>query len=609
MHQYNWLKIPIYFCLLVILAIPLIVTNDLAFIFITGKNFTFRITVEVLFALDILLMLYDTEYQPKFSWILGSFVLLLFFSVISALNGVDPRFSFLGSYQRMDGIITLVHLLMYFIVLSHVIRTEEAWSRIFYVFIAVALMVSFKGIIDNDLSSTFGNHQFSAIYLFFNIFFVAFLMARSSSILKSILLGCIGIFFCVVMFFTSERGVLCAALGASAVSVWLISRYRQIKYMKYFVITLTLGIVFLILLLSKFHPEIFKNSHRYMRYFNIEWYKEGLGLRGNLWVMALKGFKDHPVLGWGYNNFTYVFNQYYNSFSCNYEMLWMDRAHNNYLEWLVTGGVFGFCTYLAFLFAPIIYICTVGKKIFSASERTVLLGLMSGCLILNVFYFDTITSYICFISILAFIHTHVSTPFPKWEFPKKYIPFTIMPILVIAISSLVYYLTIPSLLAAREAMIATNTQDIKGQYQWMHQAWMRNGIGNLEILEKFNPIVQSLLANNAISPEEKFYIAHKTETEMKQFIEIKPLDPRPYYSLITLYIAMNDLEEAKQTLATVWRLTPKKEYTMMLQGAVELGMGHLEEARNSFKNSICIDISRTLYDQVNSALEQQKKGA
>lgn len=604
MHQHNGLKIPIYFCLLVILSIPLIVTNDIAFVFITGKNFTFRVIVEVLFALYLLLMLYDSKYQPTFSWILVSFSLFIFFGFISAITGVDPNFSFFGSYQRMDGIVTLVHLFIYFIVLSNVIKTQELWSRFFYASIAVAFIVASRGIIENNPSSTLGNYQFSAVYLFFNVFFLALLIIRSSTIRSRYILGCIGAILIFVMLYNGERGVLCAAICATIVSVGYILQHRQILYMKYYIIAFTLCLLLLFVFLTNLPAELINSKQGFMRYFNIGMYKEGINLRWKLWDMALKGFKDYPVFGWGSNNFSYVFNKYYNSFYCNYEM-WMDRVHNNYLELLVTGGVLGFCTFLGFLFTPIISICTVGKKLFSVSERAILLGLMSGYLVLNVFYFDTITSSICFMTVLAFIHAHVSTPFPRWEIPKKYIPFTIMPLLLIATTSLVYYLTIPSLLAAREAMIATQTQNIKEKYLWIHQAWMRHGVGELEILEKINPIVQQLLASDAISPQEKLYVANQTRTELKQYIKNKPLDPRAYYFLITLSMVMNNFDKAKTTLAAVWLLTPNREYTMMLEGAVEFGMGHLDNARNLFKQSLCIKTSQVLYNQVNQTIEQQ----
>ena len=50
--------------------IPLIVASSMFFPFITGKNFAFRIIVEVLFALWLLLALRNPEIRPKRSFIL-----------------------------------------------------------------------------------------------------------------------------------------------------------------------------------------------------------------------------------------------------------------------------------------------------------------------------------------------------------------------------------------------------------------------------------------------------------------------------------------------------------------------------------------------------------
>ena len=48
--------------LFAVLLLPLYVENDFYFPFITGKNFAFRIIVEIVFAAWILLALLDTQY-------------------------------------------------------------------------------------------------------------------------------------------------------------------------------------------------------------------------------------------------------------------------------------------------------------------------------------------------------------------------------------------------------------------------------------------------------------------------------------------------------------------------------------------------------------------
>lgn len=606
MYQYKGLKIPITICLLAILSLPLLVTNDLSYIFITGKNFAFRVLVEVLFALYLLLMLYDNKYQPRYSWILIFFTLFLLFSIISALLGVDPRFSFLGSYLRMDGIVTLAHLFIYFVVLSHVIKTQSEWSYFFYASILVAFFVALIGIIEHNPSSTFGNVQYSAVYLFFNIFFVAFLIAHSTNIYIRFILVCVAATLAFAMLSAGERGVVCATLCAGIVSFGYLILYRRTVSIKYFIMAIVSSIVLFALFLFIFPPDFSDNETGFLRYFNLDLYKEGLSIRGKLWMIALSGFTEHPLLGFGINNFTYMFNQHYDSFYCNYN-LWMDKAHNNYLEWLVCGGLIGFFAFLGFLLSPVMYLFTSGKKLFNDSERAILFGLLFGYLVINLFYFDTLTSSICFINVLALIHAQVSSPLPKWNIRKNFIPFTVVPTLVITTSLLIYYLTIPSLLAARESMLATRLPDIKDQYQLMHQAWNRNGIGNQEIMERLNPLVIQLLSSNAISSEDKYYIARQSEEELNQFIANKPRDPRAYYGLISLLMMTNNYEHINETLTAVKLLTPQKEYTMMIEGIVNLALGHLEESRDLFKQSICLETSKKLYDQVNQTMEQNSK--
>ena len=70
--------------------VPLIVSNSMFFPFITGKNFFFRIVVEIIFAAWILLALSDERYRPRFSWI---FVLLSAFVVVIGIANVFGEIS------------------------------------------------------------------------------------------------------------------------------------------------------------------------------------------------------------------------------------------------------------------------------------------------------------------------------------------------------------------------------------------------------------------------------------------------------------------------------------------------------------------------------------
>src|SRR3989338_11362526 len=86
-----------------LLFVPLIVAQSLFFPYITGKNFAFRIIVEIMTGAWLALMLTRAEYRPRRSWILGA--LVIFTAVIAAadLFGAYPFKSFWSNYDRMDG--------------------------------------------------------------------------------------------------------------------------------------------------------------------------------------------------------------------------------------------------------------------------------------------------------------------------------------------------------------------------------------------------------------------------------------------------------------------------------------------------------------------------
>ena len=69
--------------------IPLYVSSDQYFPFITGKAYLFRILVEIGTGAYILLALADKKYRPRFSWTLllyGAFALWMLIADLSAVN-------------------------------------------------------------------------------------------------------------------------------------------------------------------------------------------------------------------------------------------------------------------------------------------------------------------------------------------------------------------------------------------------------------------------------------------------------------------------------------------------------------------------------------------
>ena len=76
MNKNNIIKWTIITGLWAVLLTPFFVANSMFFPYITGKNFAFRIIIEIIFALWVYLAFVDAKYRPKFSWLAVSVVLL-----------------------------------------------------------------------------------------------------------------------------------------------------------------------------------------------------------------------------------------------------------------------------------------------------------------------------------------------------------------------------------------------------------------------------------------------------------------------------------------------------------------------------------------------------
>src|SRR5437016_2533805 len=89
-----------------IFALPFIVflvAQSLFFPFITGKNFTFRIIVEIKTGAYLALALANPVYRPRRSYLLGVFALFVVIVALADAFGVYPFKSFWSNYERMDG--------------------------------------------------------------------------------------------------------------------------------------------------------------------------------------------------------------------------------------------------------------------------------------------------------------------------------------------------------------------------------------------------------------------------------------------------------------------------------------------------------------------------
>lgn len=402
----------IYALIAVIFLSPLLATDRLYYPYITLKNFSFRLAVELMVFPFFILLLRKKVTVPKLTW---PFVSVLVFAIIiffANLFGHDPSKSFWGNLERMDAFVTLVHLITYVLIVSSVLKTKRHWGILAHFSLALAFWVGIIGWmqLSSDpkvlISSTFGNSTYLAIYMVFHLFLVMFLLEKSGQRSKKIS-ACyvvLFIFFLVTFYNTGSRG---SFLGffAGLFSFILFSDFLKTRgQLKAF---FTAGVLLFALtgtfLWVSRDTGFVQNSHTLSRLVNVS---ESSKTRFSVWKIALEGIKEHPWLGWGQENFNYVFDRYYDP-SLGDQEPWYDRAHNVVLDWTVAGGLLGGLAYLT------IFIVSLGhlwkrssSDVLFSTEKALLSGVLVAYFVHNLFIFDHLVSYILFFTLIAFIVCH-----------------------------------------------------------------------------------------------------------------------------------------------------------------------------------------------------------
>lgn len=606
------LKTVLFGALFAIPFLTLYVENDYFFPFITGKNFWFRILVEVAFASWILLAMYDRQYRPRFSWMAVGFSALVVIMFFADLFGEYPQKSFWSNFERMDGYVTLIHVFLYFIVLGSVMTTKKLWSYFLHTTLIVAFFVAlyglgqFAGLVEGRegaggrIDSRLGNAAYMAIYMLFHIFIAFWLFLQSRVNLYRVMYALLSVLFIFTLFYTGTRGTavgLVVGLGTMVAYIALFgAQFRQ--YRKY-----AIGfLVVLLLTVGSFmtvrDSEFVQHNDFLRRMASISLAE--MQIRFTIWNMAWEGVKERPVLGWGQGNFNYVFNKQYNPELYGQEQ-WFDRVHDIFFDWLIAGGILGFVAYFSILFGALYYLFWQplfkrDEETFTVLERGVLIGLLAGYVTHNLVVFDNIISYIFYGTILALIHSRVAKDIPSvmsWRFDERLITQFAAPLVVVAIGATIYFVNVPGMQAAGDIIDAFRVQDPHQRLVYFDKAFSRNSFADQEIVEQLIQQADGVASNQNLDPEVRQEFIQRTELETLKLIDEKPGDARLHVFLASFYRSINALDQAKEQAAIARELSPNKQAIIIQQGVLELTGNNSEGARDFFKEAYELETKNT----------------
>lgn len=588
--------------LFIIPFVPMLVSSSMFFPFITGKNFLFRILVEIALFSWALLVVYDRKYLPKRTEILssvGAFVL-----VITAADflGLNLYKSFWSNYERMEGLVSLLHILGYFVLLVSIF-TEKLWRRYFNLIflIGVYLMVysffQLAGKADIHQGSTridtsFGNSAYFAVHALYLAFLGAIFYFRNLSKSLKWFYGIFSVIYAILVIETMTRGTAIGLVGGMIVASSLVFLKGEEKYRKTAQKVLGAIVIALIVFVGVRNTDFIKKNmvlDRFASLISVEALKNQP--RYLVWNMAYQGFKEHPILGWGQENFNLVFNENYDPKMWGQE-LWFDRAHNVFFDWLIAGGLLGLLSYLSIFFFTIKNIWKKdGMKSLSVIDKSLFTGLLAGYFFHNFFVFDNLMSYIMFFTVVAYINYEFlkGESFEKIVTEKKAEPlsednnltYAFVSVIIIGFFFTMYFVNIAPINASKTLIYALSSQDLNRSLEYFNKVLNMKTFGGTEATEQLvQKAISVIRAQQGVDVSVKQNYFQLAKDAILKKIDQVPNDARYRVFASSLFSSFGLRDEAFAQVKKASELSPNKQAILFELAGAYINNG---DQRNAFE--------------------------
>lgn len=579
------LRFGILVCLLITPFLASYVSDGMFFPFITGKNFTFRILVEIATALWLFLMFVDREARPRFSWVLAGAGAFLGAITIADFFGVDPQKSIWSNYERMEGLVAHVHFFLYFLVAGSVFTTENLWGWFANTWLGSSIII-FIGAL-NQINGTeaynfgsgrvdagLGNAAYMGIYALFNVFLAALLWIRTpKTSWWRYAYPIFGLANVYLVFKSQTRGSMLGLFGGAGLIALLFALFDKERpaLRKYAAAVVLGGVILSGLFIANRHAEWIKKYPSIERLAKISATDGTTNSRITIWKMSYEGWKERPIFGWGQENFIYVFAQHYDPEMYHYEP-WYDRSHDVFFDWLVAAGVIGLLAYLS-LYVGIIYYLWFYKRgeTFGLSEKVIVTGMVVGYFIHNVFVFDNLVSYMFFFALLGWIHARVTPPVVTLEHKKKGTAlleggdlFIIANVIAVLLAAVVYFVNVRDITANHDLLDAirgdgkaTYIEDGKQKIRLI-DAIDEAEIGKSEAREQLvQQALQAIQQKTTPDTLKKEYF-EAAQKEIEGELVRNPMNLRMYTFAIMFYANTGNAKHAEELLKKALLISPNR---------------------------------------------------
>lgn len=446
------------------------------------------ITLAVLFFFAKIFLAGKIKYRFS-AWLLAFAAMLAGSWFVSAYFAAIPAFAFWGNYERQEGFFTFIFYLLFFLLLIFNLENIAAAKRYVLAMILASLFACLYGCLQffhldlirwaetSRIFSTLGQPNFFGHFLILVIPFSAYALffwarRRSLKILLAVLLAMQ--IFCLLA--TYSRA---AWLGLAAEIFFIILFYlfwRGKKKFAYGLIVLALIAIGAAASQVSFSPRPaithYSLSSRIAAAFDFS--QGSTKVRLNAWQAAAGEFKDaslfHKFFGYGPDSLSEIFARRYQPNWALDDAInsWPDRAHNLFLDIVLSFGLTGLAVY----FLIFLYFFRLIIKFFQTSTRdeNFWLSLAGVAALIGYFFnnllgFSDIPQYFYFFLILGLLAHLISSAAPEKEIKIKFAPISRLVIyifILILAAIFIFYYNIRPLIADNyfiRAIIAINGGD------------------------------------------------------------------------------------------------------------------------------------------------------
>lgn len=583
-----------------ILFTPLILIKSYFFPYVVPKTIFFRIGVDIIFIAYILLVILNRKYLPKFNALAIAVSIFLGITILTSLTGINPVKSFWSVFERMTGLITFLHLFIFFIILISVFRERKYWERILTVSIIVGAIESLYALFSNNPSSrnggTVGNISFLAAYLLFDVFF-AIILLFSKKGAPRIFYGIALIIMLACLFFSAElpRG----GVGAFFIGIVLLG----VGYMIFSGKKLLRRLAPIALVLAVLAGIGFSQTSFFKKEFSADIIKELPGdARLLVWQIGFKGWQEKFWLGWGQENFNIAYNKYFDPKLPQTGDLWYDRVHNIVLDIAVSSGILGLLSYLSIFVIAIFGLLKICPKVIQKRNLFLPLGMVVLLMVYflqNIWVFDMVSSYMIFFLSLAFVYFLIQGEnlqfLPQKGENKKAIYYSLGILLIFITILTIYFGNIQPARASRYTVMGV-VSPLEKAIPLFQKALSVSKISIFETSEQFARKIDGLTFDSEQDHELLKKGFELSAEEMEKSIKKNPQDFRFYLVLgrhySNFYYFNQDPEKlglAEEYLNKAAELSPKNQQVYWSLSQVKLSQGKEEEAINFMQKSVDLE--------------------